>query len=39
MQRTKRDYDEQLYGNKMDKLEETGRFLQEFYLQDWTRKK
>ena len=27
-----RDYYEQLYGNKMDSLEETGRFLEKFNL-------
>ena len=28
----KRDYYEQLYGNKMSKLEETDRFLEKFNL-------
>ena len=32
IQRTMRDYYEQLYGNKMDSLEETGRFLEKFNL-------
>ena len=32
MQRTIRDYYEQLYGNKMDNLEEMDRFLQKFNL-------
>ena len=33
------DYYEQLYGNKMDSLEEMDRFLEKFTLQNWTRKK
>ena len=32
IQRTKRDYYEQLYGNKMDNLEEMDRFLEKFNL-------
>ena len=32
MQRIIRDYYEQLYGNKMDKLEEMDRFLEKFNL-------
>ena len=27
-----RDYDEQLYGNKIDNLEEMDRFLEKFHL-------
>ena len=34
MQRTIRDYYEQLYGNKMDNLEEMDRFLEKFNFQD-----
>ena len=33
------DYYEQLYGNKMDNLEEMDRFLENSIFQDWTRKK
>ena len=32
MQRSIRDYYEQLYGNKMDNLEEMDRFLKKFNL-------
>ena len=32
MQRIKRDYYEQLYGNKIDNLEEMDRFLEKFNL-------
>ena len=32
IQRVKRAYYEQLYGNKMDNLEEMGRFLEKFNL-------
>ena len=32
MQRTLRDYYEQLYGNKIDNLEEMDRFLENFNL-------
>ena len=32
MQRTIRDYYEQLYGNKIDNLEEMDRFLENFNL-------
>ena len=32
IQRIKRDYYEQLYGNKMDNLEEMDRFLEKFNL-------
>ena len=38
-QRNIRDYYEQLYGNKMDNLEEMDRYLEKFIFQDWTRKK
>ena len=33
MQRIIRDYYEQLYGNKVDKLEEMDRFLEKFNLE------
>ena len=33
------NYYEQLYGNKMDSLEEMDRFLEKFTLQNLTRKK
>ena len=35
IQRTVRDYYEQLNGNKMDNLEETDRFLERFNLPRW----
>ena len=39
MQRIIRDYYEQLYGNKMDNLEEMDRFLEKFNLPRLNRKK
>ena len=39
MQRIIRDYYEQLYGNKMDNLEEMDRFLWKFNLPRLNRKK
>ena len=36
--RTIRDYYEQLYGNKMDNLEELDRLLEKFNLSYWTRR-
>ena len=39
IQRIIKDYYEQLYGNKMDKLEEVDRFLEKFNLPKLTRKK
>ena len=38
-QRIIRDYYEQLYGNKIDNMEEMDRFLEKFNLPDRTRKK
>ena len=35
IQRIIRDYYEQLYGNKMDNLEEMDRFLEKFNLPRW----
>ena len=39
IQRIIRDYYEQLYGNKMDNLEEMDRFLEKFNLPRMNRKK
>ena len=39
IQRIIRDYYEQLYGNKMDNLEEMDRFLEKFNLPRLNRKK
>ena len=37
IQRITRDY-KQLYTNKMEKLEETDKFLEKYNLPTWTRK-
>ena len=34
-----RGYNEQLYANKMDNLEEMDKFLENYNFQNWTRKK
>ena len=39
IQRILRDCFEQLYGNKMDNLEEMDRFLEKFNLPRWNRKR
>ena len=38
-QRIIRDYDQQLYDNKMDNVEEMDKFLEKYIFQNWTRKK
>ena len=39
IQRIIRDYYQQLYGNKMDNVEEMDKFLEKYSFPNWTRKK
>ena len=39
IQKTRREYYEQLYANKFDNLEEMDNFLETYSLQNWIKKK
>ena len=39
IQKIIRDYYQQLYGNKMDNVEEMDKFLEKYNFQNWMRKK